>query len=302
VSTVSGVGSSRLAVAGTSAEENASRHCASHWAWMAVLGQSTTAGRPSRLAASRPISVFPPPGGTTRYVALPARSLAPGDYRVFLTPAAMEEVASMLHWGGFSGRALATRQSSLTRMHDEGVALHPRVTMREATAEGVAPGFQSAGFIRPAEVPLIERGRLVGALTSPRTAREFGGISNGAENDEAPEALSMHGGELPTADALAALDRGLYVGNLWYLNYSDRPASRITGMTRFATFWVEGGRIVAPVNVLRFDDTLFRMLGGNLEALTRETELILDSSTYRQRSLSSMRLPGALLSAMTFTL
>ena len=82
----------------------------------------------------------------------------------------------------------------------------------------------------------------------------------------------MAGGELAAADALAALGTGLYVGNLWYLNYSDRPACRMTGMTRFATFWVEDGRIVAPVDVLRFDDTIYRMLGENLEALTRETE------------------------------
>ena len=73
-------------------------------------------------------------------------------------------------------------------------------------------------------------------------------------------------------------------------------------MTRFATFWVERGKIVAPIDVLRFDDTLYRMLGTNLEALTMETELLLDSSTYRARSLASMRLPGALLSEMTFTL
>ncbi len=92
------------------------------------------------------------------------------------------------------------------------------------------------------------------------------------------------------------------MGNLHYLNYSDRPAARITGMTRFATFWVEDGRIVAPVDVLRFDDTLFRMLGANLEALTAETELLLASDTYRERQLASMRLPGALLSELAFTL
>jgi hypothetical protein len=40
-------------------------------------------------------------------------------------------------------------------------------------------------------------------------------------------------------------------------------------MTRFATL-VEGGAIVALIDVLRFDDTLFRMLGQNLEALTAE--------------------------------
>ena len=73
-------------------------------------------------------------------------------------------------------------------------------------------------------------------------------------------------------------------------------------MTRFATFWVEGGEVVAPVDVLRFDDTLYRMLGTNLEALTAETEFILDAGTYRSRQLASVRLPGALVSEMTFTL
>jgi predicted Zn-dependent protease len=73
-------------------------------------------------------------------------------------------------------------------------------------------------------------------------------------------------------------------------------------MTRFATFWVENGRIVAPVDVLRFDDTLYRMLGSNLEELTTETELRLDAGTYQARQLSSVRLPGALVSEMAFTL
>jgi hypothetical protein len=44
------------------------------------------------------------------------------------------------------------------------------------------------------------------------------------------------------------------------------------------------------------------MLGSNLEALTAETELRLSSDTYRERSLVSMRLPGALISELTFTL
>ena len=66
-------------------------------------------------------------------------------------------------------------------------------------------------------------------------------------------------------------------------------------MTRFASFWVEGGQIRAPLNVMRFDDTAFRMLGSELEALTRERDLILQGSTYGARNTSSMRTPGALL-------
>ncbi len=231
----------------------------------------------------------------------PARALAPGSYRAYLAPSAMEEIAALLCWGAFSGRALATRQSPLMKMQD-GQALDPRVSLAEDTAEGVAPAFQAEGFARPARVPLIERGALVGSLVSPRTAREFALPENGANAAEMPESLAMAGGDLPAADALAALGTGLAIGNLHYLNYSDRPAARITGMTRFATFWVEGGEVVAPVDVLRFDDTLYRMLGTNLEALTAETEFILDAGTYRSRQLASVRLPGALVSEMTFTL
>jgi len=235
------------------------------------------------------------------FVARSPRTLAPGRYRAYLAPAAMEELAGLLAWDAFSGRALRTHQSALDRLQN-GARLDPRVTLTEDRQGGVAPAFQMEGFVRPPQVPLIDAGRLVGSLVSPRTAREFGVAQNGANDGESPEALAMQGGELPASDALAALDTGLAIGNLWYLNYSDRPAARITGMTRFATFWVERGKIVAPVNALRFDDTLYRLLGQNLEHLTRETELMLEASTYGSRQLSSVRLPGALVREMAFTL
>ena len=231
----------------------------------------------------------------------PPRALTPGKYRAYLAPSAMEEIAALLCWGGFSGRALATKQSALAKMQD-GQRLDARVTLTEDTEGGVAPGFQSEGFARPPRVPLVSDGALVGSLVSPRTAREFGLAANGANGAEMPESLAMTGGTLAIDDALAALGTGLAIGNLHYLNYSDRPACRITGMTRFATFWVENGKVVAPVDVLRFDDTVYRLLGANLEALTAETEFILDAGTYQSRQLASVRLPGALVSEMAFTL
>ncbi|HQR10556.1 MAG TPA: metallopeptidase TldD-related protein [Casimicrobiaceae bacterium] len=234
-------------------------------------------------------------------ISRPAKVLEPGKYRAYLAPAAMEEIAGLLCWGGFSGRALATQQSALARMRD-GERLDSRVSLAEDTASGVAPEFQSEGFARPSRVSLVDGGALVGSLVSPRTAREFGLPENGANGDEVPESLRMAGGELAEANALEALGTGLAIGNLHYLNYSDRPACRMTGMTRFATFWVENGRIVAPIDVLRFDDTGYRLLGSNLEALTTETELLLDSGTYGSRKLMSLDLPGALVSEMAFTL
>ena len=208
----------------------------------------------------------------------------------------------MLCWGGFSGRALETRQSCLFRLKDGAVALDPSVAFAENTVDGVAPAFQGEGFTRPPAVPLVREGRLVGSLVSPRTAKEYALATNGANAAEMPESLDMAGGELRASDALAALDCGLYIGNLWYLNFSDRPACRMTGMTRFASFWVEHGKIVAPVNVMRFDDSLFRLLGDRLVGLTSERELVVDANSYRSRNVGSMRLPGAVVSEMAFTL
>jgi predicted Zn-dependent protease len=109
-------------------------------------------------------------------------------------------------------------------------------------------------------------------------------------------------GTLAEGDVLAALDTGLLIGNLHYLNFSDRANGRVTGMTRFATFWVERGAIAGPVDVIRWDDTLYRMLGDALEALTDTPHWILNNGTYGQRSVQTSRVPGALLGKMAFTL
>lgn len=234
-------------------------------------------------------------------LALPPRTIAPGEYRAYLGPRALDELIGLVCWGGFSARGRATKQSPLLRM-EHGATLSPQVTLVENTAEGVAPRFQHDGFVKPPSVTLIAGGKLGDALVAPRSAKEYGLETNAANAHESPESLDLAAGGLEPAAALAALDTGLRIDNLWYLNFSDRPAGRITGMTRFATFWVERGRIVAPVGAMRFDDTIYRMLGDNLVDLTRNRELLLDPSTYGERSTASARLPGALLRALKFTL
>ena len=229
----------------------------------------------------------------------PRRTIEPGEYRVYLAPRALEELMGLLSWGGFSARSRATKQSPLLRM-ESGSALSPKVTLIENSAEGMAPGFQGDGFVKPPRVTLIEQGRLRDALVSPRSAKEYGLVPNAGR--ESPEAMELSPGDLESGQILGALDMGLYVSNLWYLNFSDRPAGRITGMTRFATFWVERGRIAAPVAAMRFDDSIYRMLGENLIELTRERDLLPDVSTYAERSTSSSHLPGALISSLKFTL
>jgi microcin-processing metallopeptidase PmbA/TldD-like protein len=207
-----------------------------------------------------------------------------------------------LAWGGFGLKDQRTKQTTLLKMLEEGVKLHPAITIRENSREGVAPNFQEAGYIKPDQVLLIEAGALRDCLVSPRSAKEYAVPTNGASNAEAPESVEMAAGEIPRDTILPRLDTGVYINHLWYLNYSDRSACRITGMTRFASFWVEGGVIQAPLSVMRFDESIYRMFGDQLLGLTAERDFILDASTYHRRSTDSSRLPGALVEQFNFTL
>ncbi len=235
-------------------------------------------------------------------LALEPRRLQPGAYRAYFTPIAMGELLGTLAWGGFGVQARRTGTSSLCRLEHRDAQLHAGMTLAEDTAHGIAPAFTAEGFAKPADVSLVEAGCSTGTLNSPRSARQYGLPANGANALEAPESLHLAAGTLPEADVLAALDTGLYVSNLWYLNYSDRQACRMTGMTRFACFRVEGGRPVAPLAVMRFDDSFLRMFGEGLIALTDRAELIPESSTYRERQLSSVTAPGALVEGWRLTL
>lgn len=236
-------------------------------------------------------------------LARPSRAIPPGGYRALLAPEAVASLwETVAGWQGFSKRALQTCTSPLLKMVDGGATLHPGVQLSERPSEGGAPTFQEDGFLRPEVVPLIVDGRLQSPLVSPRSAQEYGVPTNGATSEETPCALVMEGGDLPDEAALARLGTGIWIGNLWYINFSDRPACRMTGMTRFATFWVENGEIVAPLSVMRFDDTIYRMLGSELEGLTRSAAFLPSTDTYFQRSTDSMRMPGALLRELMLTL
>jgi predicted Zn-dependent protease len=238
---------------------------------------------------------------TLEHLAKPEKTIHPGVYRAYLEPAALNEIVTMLNWGGVSKKAQATKSSCLQKLADGEAHFSEKLSLSENTEEGLAPSFDDVGFRKPARVPLIVAGRFGGALVGPRTAREYGSIAN-ADAEESLRSADVAGGSLSRDGVLAALDTGIYVGNLWYLNFSDRLNARITGMTRFATFWVEDGRIVAPLRAMRFDDTLYRLLGDHLVDFTREREFLPSSSTYGQRSVESARLPGALVANVTFTL
>ena len=235
------------------------------------------------------------------FLGRPLKALQPGQYRAYLAPAALDEIIGMLAWGGFSAQAIASKNSPLQRLYSGELNLAEQVSFREQVSGSLSPAFSEEGYPR-SDLALVQHGRAAERLVDSRSAAEYGLACNGAGWGEGPSALQMAAGELAQADVLAQLGTGLYISNLWYLNYSDLPAARLTGLTRFATFWVEDGQIQAPVSTMRFDDSVYSLLGSQLEGLTRERELILSTSTYGQRQTSSSLLPGALVKALALTL
>lgn len=232
-----------------------------------------------------------------------AHTIEPGQYRVYLAPTALYEILRLLNWDGFGIKAQRTKETPLLRMLEEPRQnLDPRITLTENIAQGIAPTFQAQGFIKPPQVTLIEQGVFQTPLISPRSAKEYEVLTNGANSEETATSLDLAAGDFAQTEVIKSLDTGVYINNLWYLNYSDRPAGRITGMTRFASFWVENGELIAPLSVMRFDDTLYRILGEQLIALTIERDLIIENDTYEVRSTNSARLPGILVEGFTFTL
>ncbi len=233
----------------------------------------------------------------------PSKTLERGTYRVYLAPSALNEIISMFSWYGVSEGSIRQNQSPLARVRRGEERFSPLFTLTEDFREGLLPRFSSEGDLAPERIELIGDGILKNALISRRTAKEYGVPSNGAEGSERLRSPVVGPGDLDESQILSKLDRGIWISNLHYLNWSNQVMGRITGMTRFACFWVEGGKWVAPIENLRFDDSLFSLLGPeNLAHLTKHSQVHPDVHTYEWRSLGGSTTPGALIENMNFTL
>ncbi|EAZ88336.1 TldD/PmbA family protein [Crocosphaera chwakensis] len=230
-----------------------------------------------------------------------SKTIKPGGYRTYFAPAAVADLISMLSWGGISESSLRRGDSSLLKLQ-QGKTLSPQFSLQENFSKGTVPRFNELGEIAPEILPIITEGNLVNTLISSRTASEYNLTANGANNYESLRSPELLPGNLSQEDILSTLNTGLYVSNLHYLNWSDRTGGRITGMTRYACFWVENGEIVAPIENLRFDESLYRFWGENLVTLTNFREFIPRTGTYGQRNLGGILTPGMIVNDFQFTL
>ncbi|MCX7978923.1 MAG: metallopeptidase TldD-related protein, partial [Bdellovibrionaceae bacterium] len=232
----------------------------------------------------------------------PQQSIRPGKYRVYLAPAAVGELLGTMSWSAFSQSAFKTGFPVMKKLFDRSASWSPKISIRENFSLGLAPAFNSFGEVAPNEIDLIRQGQLINLLTNSRTGKEYAIPSNQANVSESPRSLEMDPGGLEENDILSELGTGLYLSNLHYCNWSDPASARITGMTRYACFFVEGRQIAGPISDMRFDVSLYDIWGTGLIALTKFRQILPETGTYSSRSFGGMHLPGMLIEGFTFTL
>lgn len=232
----------------------------------------------------------------------PAVRVPRGEHRAYLAPAAVADLIGMFSWGAIGEAAIRQGDSPLRVLREADKQFSPLVTLSEDFRPGHVPRFDERGELSPERLDLIAGGRFVQSLVSSRSALEYGVPCTGANAQETLRAARLEGGGLDDGQIAERLGDGLWLSNLHYLNWSDQPGGRITGMTRYACFQVQGGEITAPIEAMRWDESLFTLFGTALEDLTRQVALQPEVSSYGMRQLGGSQVPGALVSAMQMTL
>ena len=230
------------------------------------------------------------------------QKVEPGSYKVYLSPSALNEIIEMMSWGGFSYKANKIGSSPLHLMAKGDREFDKSVSFSEDLSNGISPKFHSDGFIKPNNTELITEGKYQKSLISPRSALEYSVKHNAAEDYESPVSIKLETGKINSKKILETLGTGIYLNNLWYLNFSDRNNARVTGLTRFGCFYVKDGELIGPINTMRFDETMYNIFGTKLAGLTNEQQLLMDTSTYEQRSVHSSTIPGAVVEDFRLTL
>ena len=232
----------------------------------------------------------------------PTVNVKPGQYRTYLAPRAFADVLGILGWNALSAAAWKQGRSPFKKLVEREARFSPLLSFSENFGLALTPRFNSQGEVSESLLPLMQAGELRTLLVSSRTAKEYGLTGNAADEGEAPRSLDVACGALAEREILQAIGTGLYLSNVHYLNWSDPVSARVTGMTRYACFWVENGEIVGPINDLRWDESLYEALGTKLLALTDWADIDPACDTYYTRALGGSRVPGALIEGWTFTL
>jgi len=204
--------------------------------------------------------------------------LEPGEYDVILMPGAVAELLSTLGWMGLGAKRVEEGESFVLdwlgrKLAPDFINLVDDVGLRPLPF--VPFDFEGVAKRR---VHLIEAGVVRGVVYDTITARRAGTESTGhamppgSLHGPIPTHLALLPGEAPLRRLVSETRLGLLVNRVHYVIPVDYRRTLVTGMTRFGTFLVEGGKVRRAVRNMRFTESIIGAL-SRAEAVSREAEV-----------------------------
>lgn len=225
----------------------------------------------------------------------PKLSIRPGDYTTYIASDACSTLLESFAWEAFSEKEIQKRLSPMRTLRTQEKTLSKKFNIIEDFSLGFAIPFNERGEVAPDYFPIIQSGKLENTWISQETATEFHLNSNGATASESLRSPKILPGNTSEEALIAQIDEGIFVSRFHYCNFSSESEGRLTGLTRFGTFWVKNGKLVAPLGTLRFDDSIFRFWGTELVDFSQNVTSAPELGSYEFRSFGGVATPGCLL-------
>jgi predicted Zn-dependent protease len=232
-------------------------------------------------------------GGRVAAVEMP-----PGEHEVVLGPKAVAELVGFLAFYGFNAKVHEEGQSFVVLGEQQ---LDPSITVWDDAADPRMTGFLFDAEGTPKQRLELVAGGVSRALTHDRrTAAKAGTNSTGhavggAMGSYGPTAqnLFLVAGTHSQDELIAGVERGLLVTEFNYCRILDPKTHVVTGLTRNGTFLIEGGRVAAPAEDLRFTQSFAGSLApGQVLGIGADTALVEATTFVPSLRLASWHFSG----------
>jgi predicted Zn-dependent protease len=196
------------------------------------------------------------------------QELPAGPYTVVLEPGAFGALFPSLRMSidaraAEEGRSAFSAPAGKSRIGES--LFSPAVTLVSDPQDPLVPGTPwSEGGLAARRVSYVEAGVLRELQRSRYWARK-----TGREPTRDGGTVRLVGGGASLEELIRKVDRGLLVTRIWYVRMLDPQRIGVTGLTRDATFLIEGGRIAGAAKNFRFNQSLIDLL-RDVVALGRE--------------------------------
>jgi len=236
----------------------------------------------------------------------PPRHVPPGRYTVILEEEAVAEMLGFLAYGALNGLEYLEGKSPFAgrlgeRAYPDFITLLDDPT--DARGANISVDFEGTP---KAPLTLIREGTLEQVVWDGATARRAGVTTTGhalpAPNPHGPMPLNLVllPGTHTKSELVSQVKRGLLITRFHYVNEVDPAKTLLTGMTRDGTFLIEDGHIAAPVQDLRWVNSIEGVL-ARTRAVGDAVRLISTGPGYDIRFLTSSLVPTLLVDDFEIT-